>query len=249
MDARKLSDTLLTIGTIGTVGAIIWWAAFYGEAGVGREAIGCLWSRAGPCGFISGLAQFAGKTPYNPALFWIGVVALICGFVVRTALTQQDQQIGGDRASRTSSVSIVAIGEDSLSGSRRIQGTYCPSGSHVAVEGQLTATTGRLIFTPRKNPLHNLFRRQPSPVEIPVEKILSIDQESRGSLRSLIKITAQSGVEYRFIVLASEKGRIFESKPGETESTVTSNELFCTNCGKQVDEGDKFCSRCGAGVS
>lgn len=93
MDPRKLSRIFVTLGALTTLGALLWWASFYG--GVMREldqdaslihAISCLYSSGGECGFISELAQWAGATPYTPTVFWIGAVLLISGIIMNFAL-------------------------------------------------------------------------------------------------------------------------------------------------------------------
>ena len=46
------------------------------------DAFGCLYSSSGPCGFVSGLAQFDGVTPYNPVVFYIGIILLVIGIIL-----------------------------------------------------------------------------------------------------------------------------------------------------------------------
>lgn len=93
MDVRKLCSILLTLGAFMTLAALLWWALFYGSVvrELGKDAslidaVGCLYSSGGPCGFVAGLAQLGGKTPYSPMVFWIGVALLIVGVVMRLAL-------------------------------------------------------------------------------------------------------------------------------------------------------------------
>jgi len=94
MDIKKLTQILLAVGGVIIVIAIIWWASFYG--GVTEEiggnlgdAFKCLFSSGGECGFVSGLAQFAGVTPYNPIVFWIGVVILGVGLILKFSLKEK----------------------------------------------------------------------------------------------------------------------------------------------------------------
>jgi hypothetical protein len=50
------------------------------------RALRCLYSSAGACGFVTGAAQLAGKTPYEPMLLWIGGVALVAGILIRLSI-------------------------------------------------------------------------------------------------------------------------------------------------------------------
>lgn len=99
MDFRKLGNILAVIGAAALVGAVAWWFVFYSnvvselqnapggrEAGAGiRDVWRCLYSSDGLCALISGGANLFGKTPYEPMLFWIGLVGLVVGVVVRLA--------------------------------------------------------------------------------------------------------------------------------------------------------------------
>jgi len=94
MDTKKLAKVLIWIGGLVTLAAFIWWAYFYGQVtkemgGNMGDAIGCLYSSSGPCGFVSGLAQFGGVTPYNPVVFWIGVVMLGIGIILKLSVKEE----------------------------------------------------------------------------------------------------------------------------------------------------------------
>ena len=89
MDAVRLSKAMLLLGALITAGALIWWMSFYGavvrqfpNASL-KDALPCLYSNGGPCGFIGGLAQMGGYTPYSPISFWLGGALLIAGVIAR----------------------------------------------------------------------------------------------------------------------------------------------------------------------
>ena len=91
MEIKKLTQILLGLGGLVTVGSVIWWASFYGQ--VTKEVGGnlgdffqCLYTSGGPCGFLVGIAQLAGVTPYNPTLFWIGTIMLGVGIILQFSL-------------------------------------------------------------------------------------------------------------------------------------------------------------------
>jgi hypothetical protein len=54
------------------------------------DAFQCFYSTGGPCSVIQGGARWAGYTPYEPALFWVSVIALIAGVIILMA--QQSEQ-------------------------------------------------------------------------------------------------------------------------------------------------------------
>lgn len=87
MDVKKLSEILMAIGGFLILCAFLWWSSFYGKitkeigASLG-DAVKCLYSSKGECGVASGIAQFAGVTPYNPAVFWIGIAILSAGIIL-----------------------------------------------------------------------------------------------------------------------------------------------------------------------
>jgi len=90
MDAAKLGRTLIGIGIAGLVGSLLWWLIFFsrvsrafgGKASDLGNALQCLVSNSGPCGFIAGIASAAGEFAYQPAFFWISAVVLMIGLVV-----------------------------------------------------------------------------------------------------------------------------------------------------------------------
>ena len=87
LDIKKLTDNLLLLGILITIGAVVWWVIFYSqvtsELGTDLgEAFSCLYSSEGGCGFVSGVAQMGGMTPYNPMVFWIGSGLLGLGILL-----------------------------------------------------------------------------------------------------------------------------------------------------------------------
>lgn len=91
MDIKKLAGILVLAGVIAVIAALLWWNSFYGPivGHMGRhlsDAYRCIYSSSGRCGFASGISQFVGKTPYNPILFWIGVVSLAAGALMRASV-------------------------------------------------------------------------------------------------------------------------------------------------------------------
>ena len=95
MDFRKLGNLLMLAGAVVLVAACIWWFTFYssvvreigkatgsGEGSV-FDVVGCLYSSAGICGLVSSVAILAGKTAYEPMLFWFGLAGLILGVLIR----------------------------------------------------------------------------------------------------------------------------------------------------------------------
>jgi hypothetical protein len=95
MDIKKLGNLLLIGGAVVLIAAVAWWYSFFssivsdvssaGARGVVRvgDARSCLYSNGDFCGLISGAARFAGKTPYEPMIFWIGIGALVVGGLIR----------------------------------------------------------------------------------------------------------------------------------------------------------------------
>jgi hypothetical protein len=82
-------------GLLVTLAALGWWASFYGDV-IGREgqgslanAISCLYSRSGICGFIPSMAHEAGKMAYSPAVFWLGISLLLSGVATRLVLARR----------------------------------------------------------------------------------------------------------------------------------------------------------------
>jgi hypothetical protein len=101
--ARKLQDpapivagnVLSLAGIAALIGAVIWWFVFYssvvreigkvtgsGEGSV-SDVVGCLYSSSGICGLVASVAVLAGKTAYEPMLFWFGLAGLILGVLIR----------------------------------------------------------------------------------------------------------------------------------------------------------------------
>ena len=93
MDFKRLSGIVLALGVVGVLASVFWWYRFYGDlvaASRGTSKLGdafpCLYSDAGGCGFVSGLSQLAGGTPYEPTVFWVSAGVLILGIVLRLSV-------------------------------------------------------------------------------------------------------------------------------------------------------------------
>ena len=91
MEIKKLTQILLGLGGLVIAGSIIWWVSFYSEVikemgGNLGDCFPCLYTSSGPCGFLVGIAQLAGVTPYNPTLFWIGAIMLGVGIILQLSL-------------------------------------------------------------------------------------------------------------------------------------------------------------------
>ena len=95
MDFKKFGNVLMLAGAVVLVGACIWWFTFYssvvreigkvtgsGEGSV-LDVVGCLYSSSGICGLVASVAVLAGKTAYEPMLFWFGLAGLIVGVLIR----------------------------------------------------------------------------------------------------------------------------------------------------------------------
>ncbi len=95
MDFKKLGILLVVAGAAVLVAACIWWFTFYssvvreigkvtgsGEGSV-LDVVGCLYSSSGICGLVASVAVLAGKTAYEPMLFWFGLAGLILGALIR----------------------------------------------------------------------------------------------------------------------------------------------------------------------
>jgi hypothetical protein len=96
VDFRKLGNVLMAAGVAVLVGAVIWWFAFYssvvreigkatGSTGDGSvlDVLSCLYSASGVCALVSAVATIAGRSPYEPMLFWFGLGGLLLGAVIR----------------------------------------------------------------------------------------------------------------------------------------------------------------------
>ena len=98
MDFKRLGNTLMAAGAVALAGALIWWFSFYsalardfsratggrGDASI-FDAWTCLYSSSGACGLVAGIASLAGKTVYEPMVFWVGLAGLIVGLAIRLA--------------------------------------------------------------------------------------------------------------------------------------------------------------------
>ena len=96
MDIKKLTTALLAIGGLITISALIWWFYFYSQVikelgGNFEDAAPCLYSSGNGCGFVSGLAELGGGNPYNPTIFWIGIVLLGLGAVLKFSLNNEEK--------------------------------------------------------------------------------------------------------------------------------------------------------------
>jgi hypothetical protein len=91
----RIAWLAVAAGGIITLGAIGWWASFYGDVirGNGQSslanAFSCLYSTRGVCGFMPSMAHEAGKMAYSPTAFWFGISLLLTGIALRLILARQ----------------------------------------------------------------------------------------------------------------------------------------------------------------
>jgi hypothetical protein len=79
MKAKSLGNSFLVLGILLLIGAVFWWASFYGPI-----VTSCIYSQAGICGLTQNVAQFVGKSnPYNPILCWVGGASVLVGLALR----------------------------------------------------------------------------------------------------------------------------------------------------------------------
>ena len=94
MDFRKLGIVLMLAGVAVLIAACLWWFSFYssvvreigqatGRQGSVFDVVACLYSTSGICGLVASVAVLAGKTAYEPLLFWFGLAGLILGVLIR----------------------------------------------------------------------------------------------------------------------------------------------------------------------
>jgi hypothetical protein len=94
VDFKKFGNVLMLAGAAVLVAACIWWFSFYssvvreigqatGRDGSVFDVVGCLYSSSGICGLVASVAVLAGKTAYEPMLFWFGLAGLILGVLIR----------------------------------------------------------------------------------------------------------------------------------------------------------------------
>jgi hypothetical protein len=96
VDFKKLGNILTLAGAVVLVGACIWWFSFYSSVvrDVGRatgggsdatvfDAMSCLYSSSGICALVTGVATLAGRTAYEPMVFWFGLGGLLLGLLIR----------------------------------------------------------------------------------------------------------------------------------------------------------------------
>jgi hypothetical protein len=195
MDQHKLSDILIALGAIVTTGAFLWWAAFYGT--IAKEfnaslsdAVSCLYSTGGACGFVSSLTQFIGKTPYTPVVFWIGIGMLASGFVIRSALKDEptpESDIGDPGTGEKILEQLPAI---------HIHGV-------LYIKGRLRITDRKMMFSTNDS-LAMLLCGRLKPLEISYHRISEVIEDSD---RNRIKVKTQSDYEYLFSV-GAERDRI-----------------------------------------
>lgn len=96
MDFKRLGNILMVAGAVVLAAALTWWFVFYtsvirevgrasGGPGEGSvvDAVSCIYSSSGACALVSGIATLAGRTAYEPMVFWFGLAGLILGIVIR----------------------------------------------------------------------------------------------------------------------------------------------------------------------
>lgn len=86
---RRFSQLLLISGVSALIAAVLWWFLFW-RAVVKRlggsiaDAMPCLAiENSTYCSAINLVSDMSGKTPYEPALLWVGFLALLLAAIIR----------------------------------------------------------------------------------------------------------------------------------------------------------------------
>ena len=86
---RRFSLLLLVSGVGALIAAVLWWFLFW-RAVVARlggnitDALPCLAiENSTYCSAINLVSDISGKTPYEPALLWVGFLALLLAAIIR----------------------------------------------------------------------------------------------------------------------------------------------------------------------
>ncbi|MBT4290782.1 MAG: hypothetical protein HOD92_25930 [Deltaproteobacteria bacterium] len=75
----KISKIASLAGIVLLVGAFIWWQQTFG---LDFDYIKCLAVSDGACR-LSGIGKMFGGAGYNPVIFWIGLICLVAGYVLK----------------------------------------------------------------------------------------------------------------------------------------------------------------------
>ncbi len=103
MDIKKLTKILIGVGILVIAGALFWWATFYNQiagassSGLPTGAFRCLYSSGGPCAIVVGIARISGVTPYNPTLFWSGIIIFGVGLILKYSLKEEIPRSGNNK--------------------------------------------------------------------------------------------------------------------------------------------------------
>ena len=76
---KKIPQLAITAGIILLAVSLVWWQQTFG---INLDYIKCLALSDGICR-IGGIGKVFGGSGYNPIVFWIGIICLVVGFVLK----------------------------------------------------------------------------------------------------------------------------------------------------------------------
>lgn len=167
MNTKKLGLILILGGVLFTVLALVWFMAAYADAmdmaggllggDYALKMVACVYSSSPIC---QGAGMFSDSPTYSPVVFWIGVIALLAGIVIRLAVSKSPATAspasgGTGPAPRTSAIMGYIPPEQytrysyilALSGAAA--GLLLPPLAVVALAGFVLALLGLTVFRPR----------------------------------------------------------------------------------------------------
>lgn len=169
MDTGKLSLILILGGVATTVVALIWFLAAYAEAlemasdfggaDYAASMMSCLYS---PSALCQGAGIFSDAPAYTPVVFWIGVIALLGGIVVRFAVSKSaaaGEPASGDAdAANGEILSFIPPGQFArysyiLALSGAVAGLIVMPLAIVGLGGFVLGFLGLTVYRPRLNAL------------------------------------------------------------------------------------------------
>jgi len=91
MKTRTLLNIFTGLGAVVTLTSAMWWGLVYHFVSEQNgenmwDSVSCMYSLSESCNFLRAMGWLRGVNPYEPMLFWAGVIVLLMSILLRSSL-------------------------------------------------------------------------------------------------------------------------------------------------------------------
>jgi len=99
MKTKTLLNIFIALGALLTTVSALWWGVVYHFVSKMNDesmwaSVNCMASLSAECNLLRAMGWMRGVNPYEPMLFWFGLVVLLMALVLKSSFVKEMKQLG-----------------------------------------------------------------------------------------------------------------------------------------------------------